>query len=115
MTIREKFATLGVDNAPGQEENQKNEALELCGEPLGGAPVDFSHGDVDAHTPTPGSFELFAAGVFEGAAQAYTPYKGRTRLMETLAERLSAFTGAAIDPHSGLILTPSSDGLRTLS
>ena len=115
MTIREKFATLGVDNAPGQEENQKNEALELRGEPLAGAPVDFSHGDVDAHKPTPGSFELFAAGVFEGAAQAYTPYKGRTRLMETLAERLSAFTGAAIDPHSGLILTPGTQGALFLA
>ena len=77
MTIQEKFQRLGIDNAPGQEELQKSQALELRGEPLPGAPVDFSHGDVDAHIPTPGSFEVFAAGVEEGGAQAYTPYRGR--------------------------------------
>ena len=115
MDIREKFSTLGVDNAPGQEGNKKDQPLDLRGEPLPGAPVDFSHGDVDAHRPTPGSFELFAAGVEEGAAQAYTPYKGRTILMEELAKRLSAFTGAKIDPHKNLILTPGTQGALFLA
>ena len=115
MDIREKFMTLGVDNAPGQEENKKDQPMDLRGEPLPGTPVDFSHGDVDAHKPTPGSFELFAAGVEAGAAQAYTPYKGRTSLMETLAKRLSAFTGAAIDPHKNLILTPGTQGALFLA
>ena len=57
MTIEEKFETLGIDNAPGQESLQKSVQLELRGEKLEGPMVDFSHGDVDAHQPTPGSFE----------------------------------------------------------
>ena len=61
--LREKFARLGVDNAPGQEGRQKAAALELRGEPLGGTPVDFSHGDVDAHPPIPGSLERFVEGL----------------------------------------------------
>ena len=82
MTIQEKFARLGIDNAPGQEALQKSQVLELRGEKLEGPAVDFSHGDVDAHLPTPGSFEVFAAGVEEGAAQAYTPYRGRSTILE---------------------------------
>ena len=50
MNIKEKFEGLGIDNAPGQEALQKNQPLELRGEKLAGAPVDFSHGDVDAQT-----------------------------------------------------------------
>ena len=62
MNIREKFDLLGIDNAPGQESLQKNVALDLRGEKLAGAPVDFSHGDVDAHKPTPGSLGVFVEG-----------------------------------------------------
>ena len=69
MTIKEKFENLGIDNAPGQEALQKSQALDLRGERLPGAPVDFSHGDVDAHTPTPGSFDIFSKGVEEGGTQ----------------------------------------------
>ena len=115
MTIVEKFETLGVDNAPGQESLQKNAPLELCGEKLEGPAVDFSHGDVDAHKPTPGSFEVFAAGVEEGAAQAYTPYRGRREILELMAKRISAFTGAAIDPAANLILTPGTQGALFLA
>lgn len=115
MTIQEKFARLGIDNAPGQEALQKSQALELRGEKLPGAPVDFSHGDVDAHIPTPGSFEVFAAGVEEGAAQAYTPYRGRKAILEHVAEKLSAFSGAAIDPERNLILTPGTQGALFLA
>ena len=92
MTIQEKFARLGIDNAPGQEALQKSQVLELRGEKLEGPAVDFSHGDVDAHLPTPGSFEVFAAGVEEGGAQAYTPYRGRAAILEHVAAKLSAFT-----------------------
>jgi len=63
MNIAEKFDKLGIDNAPGQESLQKNVALDLRGEKLDGPAVDFSHTDVDAHVPTPGSFEVFAQGV----------------------------------------------------
>jgi len=115
MNIKEKFEGLGIDNAPGQEALQKNQPLELRGEKLAGAPVDFSHGDVDAHLPTPGSFEVFAAGVEEGGAQAYTPYRGRKSILEHVAASLSAFTGAAISPEDNVILTPGTQGALFLA
>ncbi|MDB2020427.1 hypothetical protein PM027_20515 [[Clostridium] symbiosum] len=77
MTVAEKFSNLGIDNAPGQESLQKSTVLEFRGEKIPGAAVDFSHGDVDAHEPIPGSFEVFAKGVEEGGSQAYTPYRGK--------------------------------------
>ena len=115
MTIREKFDKLGVDNAPGQEALQKEEDLDLRGEFLPGPAVDFSHGDVDAHVPTPGSFEVFAEGVREGAPMAYTPYRGRRSILEQVAADLSAFTGAAIDPARNIILTPGTQGALFLA
>lgn len=115
MDIREKFALLGIDNAPGQEALKKEEKLDFRGEVLCGAPVDFSHGDVNAHEPTPGSFEAFSAGVKEGAAQAYTPYRGRGEILSEVAEKLAAFTGAAIDPKKNLILTPGTQGALFLA
>lgn len=115
MTIQEKFSTLGIDNAPGQESLQKAQVLELRGEKLPGVPVDFSHGDVDAHEPIPGSFEVFAEGVKEGAAQAYTPYRGRKQILEDLAASLSAFTGAKVEADKNLILTPGTQGALFLA
>lgn len=115
MNIVEKFDRLGVDNAPGQESLQKNVALDLRGDKLEGPAVDFSHGDVDAHAPTPGSFEVFSQGVAEGGAQAYTPYRGRKSILEHVAKSLSAFTGAAIDPSRNVILTPGTQGALFLA
>jgi len=115
MTIKEKFEKLGIDNAPGQEALQKSQALDLRGEKLPGAAVDFSHGDVNAHKPTPGSFEVFQRGVEEGAAQAYTPYRGRKTVLEHVAGALSEFMGAAIDPAENLILTPGTQGALFLA
>ena len=115
MDIREKFFHLGIDNAPGQEQLQKSQVLELRGEKLDGPSVDFSHGDVDAHLPTPGSFEVFCAGVEEGGAQAYTPYRGRSSILEDVASSLSTFTGASIDPTENLILTPGTQGALFLA
>lgn len=115
MDIREKFSHLGIDNAPGQEQLQKSQVLELRGEKLDGPAVDFSHGDVDAHLPTPGSFEVFCAGIEEGGAQAYTPYRGRSSILEDVASSLSAFTGASIDPNENLILTPGTQGALFLA
>ena len=57
-----KYKKLGIDNAPGQEALQKTAALDLRGEKLPGLPVDFSHGDVDAFPPLPGSREAFDTG-----------------------------------------------------
>lgn len=115
MTLEERFGRLGIDNAPGQESLQKSVELEMRGGKIEGAPVDFSHGDVDAHTPTPGSFEVFAEGVREGGAQAYTPYRGRKAILEHVAAHLAAFTGAAIDPAKNVILTPGTQGALFLA
>lgn len=115
MTIKEKFESLGIDNAPGQEALQKSQALDIRGERLPGVPVDFSHGDVDAHTPTPGSFDIFSKGVEEGGAQAYTPYRGRKIILEHVAKSLSAFTGARIDASENVILTPGTQGALFLA
>ena len=49
-TIEEKFAKLGIDNAPGQEvrEGRSEDGPADQGEILPGIAVDFSHGDVNA-------------------------------------------------------------------
>ncbi len=117
MSVEAKFRKLGVDNAPGQEVRQDGSGLDslLRGERIEGLAVDFSHGDVDAHEPTPGSFDLFSAGIAAGGAQAYTEYRGHSGIRETLAARLAAFTGAPVDPHDGLIVTPGTQGALFLS
>ncbi len=115
MNIREKFDLLGIDNAPGQESLQKNMALDLRGEKLPGAKVDFSHGDVDAHQPTPGSLGVFVEGFLEGGSQAYTPYRGKKEILDQVAADLAAFSGAPVDPASELILTPGTQGALFLA
>ena len=115
-TLLEKFAKLGCDNAPGQEGRQKAAVLELRGEKLSGTPVDFSHGDVDAHPPIPGTLADFVAGVEKiGGHQAYTEYRGGKSTREDLARKISAFTGAAIDPEENIILTPGTQGALFLA
>lgn len=117
MSVEAKFRKLGVDNAPGQEVRQSGSGLDhvLRGERIEGRAVDFSHGDVDAHEPTPGSFDLFSAGVSVGGAQAYTEYRGDSGIRGTLAARLAEFTGAPVDPRDGLIITPGTQGALFLS
>lgn len=117
MSIEVKFSKLGVDNAPGQEVRQGNAGIEerLRGEKIEGHPVDFSHGDVDAHEPPKGSFEIFAAGVARGGSQAYTEYRGDIGIREALAERLASFTGAPVDGKDGLIITPGTQGALFLA
>lgn len=114
MNIEEKFRKLGVDNAPGQEGQQKDVELDIRGEKLEGTPVDFSHGDVDAHEPAPGSLDTFIEGVEEGASQAYTVYRGKEFIREYLAEKLSEFTGGNIDENH-MILTPGTQGALFLA
>ncbi len=117
MSITEKFARLGTDTAPGQEVRQDRAAVQtlLRGDILEGMPVDFSHGDVDAHEPTPGAFDAFSAGVAAGGRQAYTEYRGDIGIRETVAERLAAFTGAPVDARDGMIVTPGTQGALFLS
>ncbi len=117
MSIEAKFRKLGTDNAPGQEVRQTSGGLEglLRGGVLEGSPVDFSHGDVDAHEPTPGAFGLFSAGVASGGVQAYTEYRGDMGIRDLLAPRLAAFTGAPVDARDGLIITPGTQGALFLA
>ena len=117
MSVDAKFRKLGTDNAPGQEVRQQAGAVEalMRGEALPGRPVDFSHGDVDAHEPTPGSFDLFAEGVARGGAQAYTEYRGAGAIRDLLAPRLAGFTGAPVDALDGLIITPGTQGALFLA
>lgn len=117
MTIQSKFARLATDNAPGQEARQQSGNIDslMHGEVLRGRPVDFSHGDVDAFVPTPGSFEVFSEGVGAGGKQAYTEYRGSIEIREALATRLSAFTGAAVDGREGMIITPGTQGALFLA
>ena len=114
-SIEEKFAKLGVDNAPGQEVRQKAASAHLVGDVIEGRRVYFSHGDVDAFPPIPGSFEAFQAGFEEGAPQAYTEYRGRGVLREQLAKDLAAFTGAPVEADSELIVTPGTQGALFLA
>jgi len=116
MSIQDKFTRLGTDNAPGQEGRQKVGDLHnlMRGGDLAGVAVDFSHGDVDAFTPTPGSFEVFAEGVERGGSQAYTEYRGAGAIREQLAGKLAAFTGAPVDAD-GMILTPGTQGALFLA
>ena len=117
MSIETKFRRLGTDNAPGQEVRQDASTIEklLRGEAIEGVPVDFSHGDVDAHEPTPGSFAAFSAGVSLGGAQAYTEYRGDFGIRGLVGERLAAFTGAPVDAEDGLIITPGTQGALFLA
>ena len=117
MSIEAKFHKLGTDNAPGQEVRQAGSEAEsrFHGPKLDGTPVDFSHGDVDAHTPTPGAFDLFQQGVAIGGAQAYTEYRGDQQIRALLAPRLEEFTGAPVDARDGLMLTPGTQGALFLA
>lgn len=113
--INNKFAKLGIDNAPGQEGMRIETTLAPRGTPLPGIAVDFSHGDVDAFPPIPGTLETFVASVREGGKQAYTEYRGRQLLRENVAAKLSAFTGIAIDSSTQIILTPGTQGALFLA
>src|SRR5690554_3536725 len=110
--LAQKFKKLGTDNAPGQEVRQNTPAnkLVLKGETLEGEPVDFSHGDVDAFTPIPGSFDVFSEGFQRGGAQAYTEYRGSLDIRQNLAKKLTDFTGAPVAGDEDLIITSGTQG-----
>ena len=118
-SLEEKFAKLGTDDAPGQEVRQGKDlpSATLRGESLPGAPVDFSHGDVNdtAFAPAPGALDAFVAGEHRGGAQAYTEYRGDAELREQVARKLSTFTGKQIAAANELILTPGTQGALFLS
>lgn len=113
--LDDKFAKLGVDNAPGEESRQQVGNVDLRGAKIDGVPVDFSHGDIDAFTPIPGSLETFTEGFHKGGDQAYTSYRGKQGILELLAEKLMTFTGAPIDAENEIILTPGTQGALFLA
>ena len=117
MTLDEKFRTLETDNAPGQEVRQKIGDFNaiMRGDKSDGIPVDFSHGDVDAFPPTPGSSEAWKGGFERGGQQAYTEYRGAAQIREGLADRLGTFTGRPISAGSELIITPGTQGALFLA
>jgi len=116
-TLDDKFRALEADNAPGQEARQKTGNLNemMRGEKYSGTPVDFSHGDVDAFPPTPGSSEAWKSGFAKGGQQAYTEYRGAAEIRESLAERLGTFTGSPISADRELIITPGTQGALFLA
>lgn len=116
-TLDQKFAALAADNAPGQEVRQDMSGLDavMKGGLFNGTPVDFSHGDVDAHPPTPGSVEAWQAGFDVGGQQAYTEYRGAAAIREKLAARLAEFTGHPLSADSELIITPGTQGALFLA
>lgn len=115
MNIVEKFERLGVENAPGQEVRKQQEDLPVKGDAIPGVPVDFSHGDIDAHPPIPGSIDAYVRGFEQGGAQAYTEYRGRSDIRIDVARKLSDLTGSSIDPGEELILTPGTQGALFLA
>lgn len=113
--IEKKFLKIGAEYAPGQEVRQKVENINLRGEKLPGQLVDFSHGDVDAFEPIPGSFEAFTEGVNIGGKQAYTEYRGSKGIRTVLAQKLANFTGSTIDPEENFMITPGTQGALFLA
>lgn len=111
----QKFAKMGIENAPGQEGAQKRKELPVRGEKLPGIRVDFSHGDVDAHVPVPGCIEAFDEGYHKGGSQAYTEYRGHRAIRKDVADKVAAFSGAQIDADKNIILTPGTQGALFLA
>jgi aspartate/methionine/tyrosine aminotransferase len=117
MTLDKKFKALKANNAPGQEIRQNLGDLKsiMRGNKLSGAAIDFSHGDVDAFPPTPGSYTTWKNGFIKGGSQAYTEYRGSAEIRNGLATRLGKFTGRTINANSELIITPGTQGALFLA
>lgn len=113
--LNDKFSKLGVDSAPGQEVNHDTKGIQFLGESIPGKPVDFSHGDVNAFEPVPGTLDEFIKGVGLGGEQAYTEYKGRGIIREDVAEKISTLTGTSFSPDKQLIVTPGTQGALFLA
>ncbi|MCH7323169.1 pyridoxal phosphate-dependent aminotransferase [Solibacillus sp. MA9] len=113
--VDRKFSKLGAEYAPGQEARQNTDELVVSSKVYSGIPVDFSHGDVDAFEPIPGSLEFFNKGVHIGGKQAYTEYRGSKEIREELATKLSNFIGSEINAVDNLIITPGTQGALFLA
>jgi len=117
MTLEEKFTLLEADNAPGQEVRQSLGDLNsiMIGEKLDGIFVDFSHGDVDAFPPAPGSDTAWEKGFCKGGKQAYTEYRGDAEIRKRLSVSLSKYTNSSILAENELIISPGTQGALFLA
>lgn len=89
-------SVLDVSASPGQEAVDRTRA----------GLVDFSHGDVDAFPPAPGSRNAVIAAIERGGSAAYSPYRGHRAVREHAARRIAEFTGAPVDSDTEIIVTP---------
>lgn len=96
-----RFQRMNADHAPGQEQTKVPDGLRH---------VDFSHGDVSAFPPRQEVIDAVTAALQDGGRYAYSPYRGHLFIRDLVAERLSTFTGAPIDPNSEVIVTPGTQG-----
>ncbi len=117
VSLDNRFKALKAENAPGQEVRQGENDLTaiMRGDKFPGIPVDFSHGDVDAFPPIPGSHDAWMDGFNAGGQQAYTEYRGAADIREGLADRLGKYTGKSISAGSELIITPGTQGALFLA
>ena len=114
-SIEDKFLKLGAEFAPGQEVRQNVDSLSVNIDKIPGTPVDFSHGDIDAHEPIPGTKDAFNKGVEVGGAQAYTEYRGSLDIREDLAAKLTDFSGWRMEADKNLLITPGTQGALFLA
>ena len=117
MTLDEKFKALETDNAPGQEVRRCLGDLNsiMIGEKFEGIFVDFSHGDVDAFPPIPGSDAVWEKGFCKGGKQAYTEYRGDAEIRKRVADALGKYTSTTILAESELIIAPGTQGALFLA
>jgi len=106
-----RLSEIQISSSPGQRRLSARPA-HLAADAVA---VDFSHGDVDAFPPHPAAEAAFVAALGEGGKAAYTPYRGNAGVRERLAGRLAALTGAPVDPHHELIITPGTQAALYLS
>src|SRR5258708_6066901 len=71
--------------------------------------LDTTHFDTVRFPPPPWAIEAFTKAAHDGRL-AYSPYRGNKHVLRSLAETLSAFLGAAVDPERNLILTTGTQG-----
>lgn len=114
-SIEDKFSKLGAEFAPGQEVRQSIDEISFDIDKISGTPVDFSHGDIDAHEPIPGVQETFNEGFELGGQQAYTEYRGSLDIREDLTSKLTDFTGWKMEADSNLLITPGTQGALFLA
>ena len=99
-----------ISSSPGQEKS-----LSAVGHDNGNEGTDFSHGDVGAFPPIPGSFELLHKAFTDGRRYAYSRYRGHQEIREYLAPHVAEFTGRSLDASSEIIVTPGTQGALFLA